>query len=145
MSKLVTSSPTSGCTTVYPSAASLDATVFQTTNSSSYFVRPSPLTRDGRRFPRGRRCEDVADHRPVGETVSYDAAERGIVACSATNHHGHLVWRRRLRPHDSAVDTDDVVGVGVEEAVEHVLGEVRCIVEKLCHDLSSVNACGCHR
>ena len=43
MSRLVTSSPTSGCTTTYPASASSAATVFHTTNSSSYLVRPSPF------------------------------------------------------------------------------------------------------
>ncbi len=43
MSRLVTSSPTSGATTSTPFSASNRATVPHTTNSSSYLVAPSPL------------------------------------------------------------------------------------------------------
>ena len=63
MSRLVTSSPTSGATTSRPAASSSGRTASQRTNSSSYFTEPSPLSSTATRDPpsAGASSQDPAD------------------------------------------------------------------------------------
>ena len=78
------------------------------------------------------RGEDVADDGGVHEAVTDDAAERGIVAGAATVDDGDLALGHLGRACDATGDLNDVVRVGGDVALEHVLAEgLRIVVQQV--------------
>ena len=59
-----------------------------------------PRNRSG--LVRGRRREDVADHRTVGEPRADHAAERRVVTGSTAHHHRNLARRGLVGPHHTS-------------------------------------------
>ena len=77
MSRLVTSSPTSGDTSSTPAASSRAATSPNRTNSSSYLVAPRPLTRTAARplAPSGRSASTASTRLAASSAAGIQSAE----------------------------------------------------------------------
>ncbi|OUE28383.1 hypothetical protein BFL36_01440 [Clavibacter michiganensis] len=84
---------------------------------------------------RGRR-EQVAHRGAVGEARADEAAERGVVPGAAADDHGHLGLGGARRAGDAAVHAAHPAAVGADEAVRHVVRELRGVVPQSGHPCS---------
>ena len=88
---------------------------------------------DRHRLRRRRGGEDVAADRAVGHALADPAGKGRVVAGAAAEDDRDLSRRGLRRPDDAAVDGDDTVGVGPDEAAHHVGGEPLGVVDEVCH------------
>ncbi len=90
----------------------------------------------------GRRAGEEVSHRRTGrDAVAHQAAEGRVVAGAAADHERDGAGGRRRRPGDAAVHAPHPAAVGGDEALDHLVGEPRRVVEQAGHARASAFSC----